>query len=325
MVEKAFKDRLHLEVHPSRMTFDQVDGDLTASFDEGLLQKHLPPTGGVLSADSVLATTLQSVLPQDTVQALEETEFVDVFGRVVCHPSDSDFICLQYLYIWDYQAVPVHEGDYEPIFVYVRPDSRYAIYDLVHYCTRRIDLAPPGDPGPGLLTVPGWHSFLPTGNLPIPERDQGLAVKPLTDQHLESWWTIPSDNARFKIEKFMRDPFQLEAPGHFLENPDEESQTICCAFLEIERAMQEIENPKDAFVEGLKRALAKCVGLLTFYRAGHLLKLLAEMNDVGMITLPGPLDLFAIAGLISGGLMSLSESGRRFFDGFGSSNEPDSD
>ncbi|MHA2135351.1 MAG: hypothetical protein ACW99J_15940 [Candidatus Thorarchaeota archaeon] len=324
MIEKPFKDRLHLEVDPSDMTFNQVEAGLTASFDEQLLQGHLPPTSGVESGDSILAAALQSVLPPDTVQALQETEFVNVFGRVVRHPDDPDYMCLQYLYIWDYQAVPVHEGDYEPIFVYVRPDSRYAVYDLVHYCTRRIDLAAPGDPGPGLRTVPGWHSFLPAGNLPLQERDQGLTVKPLTDQHLESWWSIPSEDARFKIEKFLRDPFQLEAPGHFLENPDEESLTICCVFLEIERAMQEIENPKDAFVEGLRRALGNCVGLM-IWKGGAILKLLAEMNDVGMITLPSPLDLSAIAGLIRGGVMSLSESGKKFFEGFGKTDKSNSE
>lgn len=319
MVEKKFTDYLRINVAPSDASYGEVDDGLTAYFDESLLQKYLPPTSGAISADSVLASSLERVLPPETIEALKDTEFVGVYARVV---SDDrrNIKCLQYIFLWDYQAVPEHESDYEPVFVFITPGGEYAVYDLIHYCSRRLDIDPSNDSGPGLRVIPGWHSFLPTANLPKDERDKGLNVKPLTDQHLHSWWSIPEDEPRLKIEKFLRDPFLLEAPGHFMEHPDEESKTMCCAFLEIEKAMQEYESPKDGVVEGVRRALAKCVGLFGIFKLGAFVRMLSEMNDVGLIQLPVSLrsgiDFGAIGELLRGGAVSLTKAGSRFFEGY---------
>jgi hypothetical protein len=213
------------------------------------------------------------VIPDTTRDALHATDFVGVFGRVVRHGGD---VCLQYFFVWDYQAVPSHEGDYEPIFVYLEGSRRYAIYDLVHYCSRKVELKKPGKDKVGFRMIPGWHSFLPA-ELSDSEINKGLEVRPLSDQHLHSWWSIPDEEARLKVEGFVRDPFLMEAPGHFMDEPDENSQTMCCSFLHIENALSEFEDPKQGVIEGVKRAFSNCVGILALYRLGAFLQLLQSV------------------------------------------------
>ena len=325
MVEKNFTDRIRVDIDNKDATFKHHSSGFKSFYDEDLLQKHLPPTSGVLTADSALVASLGKILPEATIEALKETNFVNVYGRVLQGGGLGQKTCLQYIYVWDYQAVPAHEGDYEPIFVFLDGNERYAIYDLVHYCTRRIELGEPGKEGPGLRVIPGWHSFLPVANLESSAVDKGLSVKPLTDQHLDSWWNIPEDEPRLKIEKFFLDPFKLKAPGHFLEHPDEDAKTICCIFVEIEKAMAEFDNPKEAVVEGVKRAFGKCVGIFALHRLGAFISLLGELNDIGMINstvnLKDGLNIGAIAGLLRDGFVSLTTKGAELFEGFQKSDE----
>ncbi|MHA1927624.1 MAG: hypothetical protein ACTSV2_03480 [Candidatus Thorarchaeota archaeon] len=325
MVEKNFSDILHLNVDEKEALFKQHAPAYKVYFDAELLQKHLPPTSGVRTADLTLLTTLGKALPDDAAEALAETNFVNVYGRVVEHLSTKDTMCLQYLYVWDYQAVPAHEGDYEPIFVFLKKNKRSAIYDLVHYCSRQIDLGEPNEDGPGLRVVPGWHSFLPVPLLKANDVDSDLIVQPLSDQHLEAWWNIPEEESRFKIKKFLLDPTRLEAPGHFMESPDEDARTVCCIFLEIEKALQDFDNPKDAVIEGVKRAFGKCIGIFALHRLGAFLKLLGEMNDIGMIkttaNLKEGLNIGAIMKMLSDGFVSVTSKGAEFFEGFKKSDE----
>jgi hypothetical protein len=195
MVTKKYGDMLRPNIDEDTMTFNEVYQGLTASFDERLLKDNLPPVSGVRSSDALLVSGLGKYIPKETVEALKSTEFVNVYGRVVTDRR-SGRMCLQYLFVWDYQAVPEHEADYEPVFIYLDGNSRYAIYDLVHYCTRRLDLHAPREEGPGLRVVPGWHSFLPVSELKQSEKDSDLEIQPLSDQHLESWWNIPDELAR---------------------------------------------------------------------------------------------------------------------------------
>jgi len=316
MVEK--KHLHHIRVSPKTNSFKHVESNLIAWYDEDLLYKHLPPTSGVVSADGILAKTLAKYLPEDTKEALESTEFVSVFGRVVQRKDRKGPLCLQYLYVWDYQAVPLHEADYEPINVYIENGIRYAIYDLVHYCTRRIELGRIGEEGPGLHIVPGWHSFLPA-TLKPEQVDTGLSMKPLSDEHLDSWWNIPDEGTRLKIEGHMQNPFSLKVPGHFMDNPDEEARTMCCTFKEIEGAFKDHDNPKDAIIEGLKRAFGRCIGIFALHRLPAFIALLNEMSDVGMITIPPALrqglNIASIGSLLSDGFVSLTEKGRSFLEG----------
>ena len=311
---------LRPNIRKDSMTFREVEQGLTATFDERLLRDNLPPVSGVRTSDGSLASGLGKYIPAETVDALKETEFVNVYGRVVTDRR-SGRMCLQYLFVWDYQAVPAHEADYEPVFIYLEGNSRYAIYDLVHYCTRRLDLHAPREEGPGLRVIPGWHSFLPDSNLKRSEIDSDLEIQPLSDQHLESWWNIPDEEARLKIEGHLLDPFSLEAPGHFLDNPDEDSRTMCCTFKEIEGALREYGNPKDGIIEGLKRSFTRCVGLLQLYRLATYIKLLVEMNDIGMINIPPSLrdglNLGTIGKLLQDGFIKITQKGSSLFQGFG--------
>lgn len=320
LVNKKFTDRIRMFVSPEKITFNEhVDG-LSTEFDRELLQRHLPLTSGVLKADKNLANALGTMIPESTREALRATDFIGVFGRVVKQKGFKGNICLQYFYVWDYQAVPEHEGDYEPIFVYLDGSRRYAIYDLVHYCSRRVDLKKPGGNKIGFRMIPGWHSFLPA-ELSESELDKGLEVRPLSDQHLHSWWSIPDEVARLKVEGFIRDPFLMEAPGHFMDHPDENAQTICCSFLNIENALSEFENPKDGLIEGVKRAFSNCVGILALYRLGAFLQLLGEMNDIGMVNIPKPLtsggvNMAAIGEMLRDGFVTLTKMGSKILDGF---------
>ncbi len=327
LVTKNHTESIRLFVHPENMTFEELEGGLSAEYDHDLLQQHLPLTSGVLTGDQNLADALGTMIPEGTRDALRDTNFVGVFGRVVKQKGFRGNICLQYFYVWDYQAVPAHEGDYEPIFVYLDGSRRHAIYDLVHYCSRRVDFMKPGKDNLGFRMIPGWHSFLPA-KLSDSEVDKDLEVQPLSDQHLLSWWSIPDEKARLKVEGFIRDPFLLEAPGHFMDQPDENSQTMCCSFLHIENALSEFEDPKEGLVEGIKRALSSCVGLLALYRLGAFIQLLGEMNDIGMVKIPAPLssgglNLAAIGAMLRDGFVSLTKAGSTLLDGFYNNDEED--
>jgi len=310
-----------LRVRPKldEMAFTEHEFGLTAEFDKHLLQKHLPRTQGITTGDKTLANTLNIVIPDATREALHETEFVGVFGRVMKQKGSGGGICLQYFYVWDYQAVPAHEADYEPIFVYLDGSRKYAIYDLVHYCSRRVDL----DSKMSFRMIPGWHSFLPA-ELKDSEIDKGLEVQPLSDNHLQSWWSIPDEEARLKVEGFVRDPFLLEAPGHFMDEPDENAQTMCCSFLQVERALNEFEDPREGIVTGVKRAFSKCVGLLALYRLGAYLQLLSEMNDIGMVKIPislSSINVATIGKMLQDGFVSLTKAGQKLLEGSKASEE----
>jgi len=317
MVEKKYSELLRVSPKPNKMTFKEHSRGLTAAFDRDLLEKHLPLTSGVLDGDNVLAQSIGVLIPEGTRTALKETQFIGVFGRVLETPDIPDLVCLEYLYVWDYQAVPAHEGDYEPIFVFIDRRRKYTVYDLVHYCSRRLDLQLPMGGEMGLRMIPGWHSFLPA-IITESARDKGLEVKPLSDQHLQSWWSIPDESVRLKIVNRFKDPFLLEAPGHFLDTPDENAITMCCTFLEIEKALAEFENPKDAILEGIKRAFTKCVGILALHRLGAFIQLLGEMNDIGMLKTPigsTGVNLVAIGNLLRDGVVTVTKAGIEFFAG----------
>ncbi|MGY5859669.1 MAG: hypothetical protein RTU63_09885 [Candidatus Thorarchaeota archaeon] len=316
MVERKYSDLLRVRPRPDEMTFtEHVDG-LTVEFDQALLEKYLPITSGVEGGDSALAKTLGVVIPEVTRQALLDTEFIGVYGRVVRSQETPDLICLQYLYVWDYQAVPAHEGDFEPIYVYIDKKRQFAIYDLVHYCARKLDFEIPLVGNLGLRTIPGWHSFLPAV-ISEDSQDKNLEIKPLSDQHLRAWWSIPEDAPRLKIVRNIKDPFLMEAPGHFADAPDENARTMCCTFLEIEKALAEFEDPKVAIIEGIKRAFSKCIGILALYRLGAFIQLLREMNDLGMIKVPisdAGIDLVALTNMLKDGFISVTKAGQAFFD-----------
>ncbi len=325
MVEKEYSKQLRVSPKENEMTFKEHHRGLTAEYDRMLLEKYLPVTSGVKSGDKGLADSLGVVIPEGIRTALRETQFIGVFGRVLKSSQIPDLVCIQYLYVWDYQAVPAHEGDYEPIFVFLDKRRKYAIYDLVHYCSRRLDFELPLGGNLGLRMIPGWHSFLPSV-ISEGSQDKGLEVKPLSDQHLHSWWSIPDESARLKIVDRFKDPFLLEAPGHFLDTPDENSITMCCTFLEIEKALAEFEDPKIAVVEGIKRAFAKCVGLFALYRLSAFIQLLGEMNDIGMLKAPitsAGLNLAAISNLLKEGIVSVTKAGREFFSGFYTTDQSD--
>ena len=104
-----------------------------------------------------------------------------------------------------------------------------------------------------------------------------------------------------------------------MDEPDENAQTICCTFVEIEKAMNEFENPRDGLVQGIKRALTKCVGILALYRLGAFIQLVSEMNELGIVQvgapLKGGLDLLAITNMLRDGFISLTNAGKGFFEG----------
>jgi hypothetical protein len=311
-----------LDVDTKASTYNLCGRDLKGKYDAALLAQHLPPTWGVLNGDATLLSSLGKALPEDTRLALESTNFVGVFGRVLEEKGWGGMKCLQYLYVWDYQAVPAHEADYEPIFVFLDGGRRHVVYDLVHYCSRRLDLNKPGQTGPGLRMIPGWHSFLPAPNLEVSALDRDIHVKPLTDKHLETWWNIPEPEPQLKIRKHFLDPFKLEAPGHFMDEPDEASVTMCCTFLEIEKALAEFEDPRQGLVEGIKRAMTRCIGFFALHRLPALIQLLSEMSQVGLVAMPAPIasvgmSLASLGNLLRDGFINLTNSGKTFFESFG--------
>jgi len=316
LAKKKFGDLLRINPQPEEMTFTEHVDEVTAEFDHQLLTKYLPVTSGVQNGDHSLAKTLGVVIPEVTRQNLLDTEFIGVYGRVVRSKTNPELICLQYIYVWDYQAVPAHEGDFEPIYVYLDRKRQFAIYDLVHYCARRLDFEIPHTGKVGLRTIPGWHSFLPA-IISDEAQDKNLKIQPLSDQHLRAWWSIPEETPRLKIVRHIKDPFQMKAPGHFTDAPDENARTMCCTFLEIEKALAQYEDPKVAIIEGMKQAFAKCIGILALFRLGAFVQLLIEMNDIGMIKAPissSGIDLVTLRNMLKEGVVSVTKAGQEFFE-----------
>ncbi len=298
-----------------RATFDEVAPGLSAEYDKALLEQYFPPVVGVRDCDRALLSTLGHRLPEEIREALEETEFVGVFGRVVRRRAGRDGrgMCLQYIFVFDYQAVPPHECDYEPVFVYVDTgaDIYDALFDLVHYCVRRADI----HEGLRLRMVPGWHSFIPDPlSQSAPEKWE---VMPLSDQVLRAWWEIPDHEARFKIDTYIRDPFALSPEGHFRAEPDATEQTVCCTLKALEGGLRTHEDPLAGLKEGLKRVLAECIGLFGIYKLPALVGFITEMVQVGILDVPtdGGLDYGSILDRVRSGSIAVGDWGRDFFRG----------
>ena len=66
MVVKKYRDLLHVEFPPSKMTFNQRTGGNHVFYDKHLLEANLPPTTGVMTADKTLLKSLGNVLPDGT-------------------------------------------------------------------------------------------------------------------------------------------------------------------------------------------------------------------------------------------------------------------
>jgi hypothetical protein len=317
MVEKEYSEYLRISPRVDKMTFKEHTRGLTAEYDKPLLEKYLPVTSGIINGDATIVRNHGMLIPEGIRDALMDTQFIGVFGRVLKSKELPDLVCLQYLYVWDYQAIPAHEGDYEPIFVFLDKRRKYVIYDLVHYCSRRLDFELPIGGNLGLRMIPGWHSFLP-GLISEDSQDIDIEVHPLSDQHLQSWWSIPDEPARLKIVNRLKDPFLLEAPGHFVDSPDENEITMCCTFLEIEKALAEFDDSKVAVVVGIKRAFTKCVGLFALHKLSAFIQLLGEMNDIGILKAPitsSGLNLASIGNILKEGVISVTNVGLEFFSG----------
>ena len=103
-----------------------------------------------------------------------------------------------------------------------------------------------------------------------------------------------------------------------MDQPDENSQTMCCTFLQIEGALKEFDDPRKGVVEGVKRAFTNCVGILALYRLGAYLQLLGEMNDIGMVNFPvslSSINIATIGKILQDGFVSLTKAGAKIFDG----------
>ena len=92
MVEKKYSELLRVSPRPDEMTFTEHVSGVTVEYDHALLTKYLPVTSGVQDGDHALAKSLGAVIPKATRQALMDTNFIGVYGRVVKSQETPDLI-----------------------------------------------------------------------------------------------------------------------------------------------------------------------------------------------------------------------------------------
>ena len=120
--------------------------------------------------------------------------FVGTYYRVV---EDHGKRCVEYILYFTIQRFTPHPYDYEPIFVY---DDR-VIYDKMHYNTGMV----PGKWREFTVIFP-WNSIT---HYKIPlSRKLELKLKPLTDEIIERWWSVPG-KGQFLIRQKILNPWSV--------------------------------------------------------------------------------------------------------------------
>ena len=74
-------------------------------------------------------------------QTLDPSELEAIYYRIVNHNAES---CIEYIFYWNFQYLPPHSYDYEPIYVYLREGQLERVaFDFFHYDARVLSEQPP--------------------------------------------------------------------------------------------------------------------------------------------------------------------------------------
>ncbi len=147
-------------------------------FDDALAMAHLPHVTG-------------------SGESTDPTELESIHYRIVKSPEEA---CIEYIYYWNFQLIPTHSYDYEPIYVYLKDNLvKRLAFDLWHYRTRVLANA-------SVFTICGpWHSFLSR------DRTHSQIERPLMrlDEAVLGKWYSRDPKARFVIKHKLTDPWLL--------------------------------------------------------------------------------------------------------------------
>ncbi len=154
------------------------------------------PKGYRVDFDDELAT---AHLPQVTgsEESTDPTELESIYYRIVRSPDES---CIEYIYYWNFQLIPTHSYDYEPIYVYLKDGLvKRVAFDLWHYKTRVMLNAS------RFMICGPWHSFLSI------DQSHSHIERPLTrlDEAVLGKWYGRDPKARFVIKHKLTDPWLL--------------------------------------------------------------------------------------------------------------------
>jgi hypothetical protein len=147
-------------------------------FDDALAMTHLPHVTG-------------------SGESTDPTELESIYYRIAKSPEES---CIEYIYYWNFQLVPTHSYDYEPIYVYLKDDLvKRVAFDLWHYKARALASAS------GFMICGPWHSFVSI------DSSHSRIERPLMrlDEAVLGRWYGRDPKARFVIKHKLTDPWLL--------------------------------------------------------------------------------------------------------------------
>lgn len=164
------------------------------------LHEEKLPTGYAIDYDDTLAAKHLPVLAE--YQARDPAELEAIYYRIVNRPQAES--CIEYIYYWNFQYLPPHSYDYEPIYVYLRDGQLDRVaFDFFHYDARVLPEEPP-------FEVCGlWHAFGALDQSPMECLDRPLVR--LDNAVLGKWYNRAHTKSQFEIKQKLTDPWLVHS------------------------------------------------------------------------------------------------------------------
>jgi hypothetical protein len=175
-IENLVRQDIHPELYVERLPVDY-----TIDFDDNLAAKHVP----------VIAE----------YEALDPSELEAIYYRIVNHNAKS---CIEYIFYWNFQYLPPHSYDYEPIYVYLREGQLERVaFDFFHYDARVLSEQPP-------FEICGlWHAFGALDQAPAESLERPLVW--LDKAVLGKWYNRRHPKSQFVIKQKLTDPWLVHS------------------------------------------------------------------------------------------------------------------
>ena len=190
------------------------------------------PAGYEINYDDTLAAHHLPIVAK--YEALDPSELEAIYYRIMKRPPAES--CIEYIYYWNFQYLPPHSYDYEPIYVYLHDgEVDQVAFDFFDYDARVFSHEPS-------FEICGlWHAFDALDQAPMERLDRPLAR--LDNAVLGKWYSprFVHPKSKFVIRRKLTDPWLLRDMSTFrdddtdtrfhlaqpaVENIDEYYQTI---------------------------------------------------------------------------------------------------
>jgi hypothetical protein len=170
------------------------------------LYKENLPAGYEIYYDDTVAANHLPVVADYT--GLDPSELEAVYYRIMKR-NQSEF-CIEYVYYWNFQYLPPHSYDYEPIYVFLKNGELDRVaFDFFHYDARVFTNQPP-------FEISGlWHAFAPLDNTPNMSLTRPLMR--LDNTILSKWHNRPL-KSQFVIRRKLADPWLLQDKSTFRDD-----------------------------------------------------------------------------------------------------------